>query len=162
MVEEEVRVHRGQRDRAAGIVIRDDCVALIRREHSERGRLYFLYPGGGIEAGESLEQAVQREVYEELGLVATPVQLVAIVKRNGNRQYHYRLSVSGGEFGTGCGPEMTGAYHPSRGTYTAVWMRISDLLVNPVYPRCVSELIVASELGGWPEEPAHFIDEEKT
>jgi 8-oxo-dGTP pyrophosphatase MutT (NUDIX family) len=47
---------------AAGIVIRDDCVALIRREHSDRGQLYYLHPGGGVEKGESLEQAVQREV----------------------------------------------------------------------------------------------------
>jgi ADP-ribose pyrophosphatase YjhB (NUDIX family) len=158
----EAGVNRGERDRAAGIVIRDGRIALIRREHSDRGKLYFLYPGGGVESGESLEQAVEREVYEELGLVATPVRLVAIVSRYGNQQYHYVMSVSGGEFGTGAGPEMTGEYHPSRGTYTPVWMQISDLDVNPVYPRCVSELVATAAHDGWPAEPLRFIDDEET
>lgn len=162
MKENEVRPRSGRRDRAVGIVIRDGCVALIRREHSDRGRLYHLYPGGGVEKGESLERAVQREIYEELGVLTAPIRQVAIVTRNGNQQHHFLLSVSGGEFGTGRGPEMTGAYDPSRGTYEAVWMKIADLLANPVYPRCVSELIVAAERDGWPMRAAHFIDDEET
>ncbi len=150
------------RVRAVGIVVQDDSVALIRREHSDRGKRYFLFPGGGVEIGESIEHAVRRETFEELGLVVIPVQLIAVVNRNGSLQYHYRVSVTGGEFGTGVGPEMSGEYHPSRGTYTAVWMKIVDLLSSPVYPRCVSELIVAAERDGWPQEPPHLIDNEQT
>lgn len=33
---------------------------------------YYKFPGGGIEAGESLEQALQREVAEESGLQVIP------------------------------------------------------------------------------------------
>ena len=35
---------------------------------------YFAVPGGGIEQGETLENAAYREVYEELGIAKTSLQ----------------------------------------------------------------------------------------
>ncbi len=37
---------------------------------------YFVVPGGGIEQGETLENAAYREVYEELGIAKTSLQFV--------------------------------------------------------------------------------------
>lgn len=45
------------------VVLREGRMLLVRKE----GATAFILPGGKIEPGESLEQAVRREVHEELG-----------------------------------------------------------------------------------------------
>lgn len=51
-----------------GIILRDGKVAMV---HSLKYD-YYKYPGGGIEPGESLEDALIREVAEESGLQVLP------------------------------------------------------------------------------------------
>jgi 8-oxo-dGTP pyrophosphatase MutT (NUDIX family) len=43
-----------------------DRILLCR--HEKHGRDYWLLPGGGIDSGESLMQALRRELLEELGI----------------------------------------------------------------------------------------------
>ncbi len=57
-----------RRTRYQGAIIRQDHILVIQhREHSS-GRSYWLLPGGGLEPGESEEDCVQREMWEETGL----------------------------------------------------------------------------------------------
>ncbi len=54
-------------------LFRADTVLLASRALTERGHLYSL-PGGMVEPGETLEQAVLRELHEEVGLhAANPI-----------------------------------------------------------------------------------------
>lgn len=55
-------------------IIRDGKVLIVRRARPPANGLYTL-PGGGVEVGESLTQAVAREVLEETGLAVAPVAL---------------------------------------------------------------------------------------
>jgi 8-oxo-dGTP diphosphatase len=55
-------------------VIRDGKVLIVRRARPPANGAYTL-PGGGVEVGENLMQAVAREVLEETGLTVTPVAL---------------------------------------------------------------------------------------
>jgi len=48
-------------------IFRDDKILLVRRAHSPAKGFYSL-PGGRVEFGESLHDALQREVDEETGL----------------------------------------------------------------------------------------------
>jgi len=54
------------RIRVAPVILRDGAVLLIR--HVKGDRTYWLLPGGGVEYGESLADALRREVREETGL----------------------------------------------------------------------------------------------
>jgi 8-oxo-dGTP diphosphatase len=56
-------------------IFRDGHVLIVRRGRPPAHGLYTL-PGGGVELGETLEEAVIREVREETGLEIAPVDLV--------------------------------------------------------------------------------------
>ncbi len=55
-------------------IIRDGKVLIVRRARPSAAGLYTL-PGGGVELGETLRDAVVREVREETALVVEPVAL---------------------------------------------------------------------------------------
>ena len=144
------------RERVAGILVCDHRVALIRRNRGEEE--YYLFPGGGVEPGETRSVALVRELREELGLEVEVGSLVAVVMRNGNWQGYYVVHSVGGKFGTGTGIEVTGGRPPGAGSYTPVWLSINDLTESPVRPRCVAKLVCQSLVSGWPELPEHFDD----
>ena len=56
------------RNSARSIILRDGCVAMV---YSKRYR-YYKFPGGGIEPGETPEEALIRETLEETGLSVLP------------------------------------------------------------------------------------------
>jgi len=56
-------------------IVSDGKVLIVRRARPPAHGLYTL-PGGGVELGETLEQAVIREVREETALIVEPVELV--------------------------------------------------------------------------------------
>jgi len=58
--------------RVSALVRREGRVLLCRHEKPDRGA-YWLLPGGGVEAGETLVQALHRELREELGITETPL-----------------------------------------------------------------------------------------
>jgi len=55
-------------------IIRDGKVLIVRRARPPAHGLFTL-PGGGVEAGETLHEAVIREVREETGLSVEPLGL---------------------------------------------------------------------------------------
>lgn len=77
------------------VVFRGDRVLLVRRG-AEPAYGKWSLPGGLVELGESLEEAVCREVAEESGLEVKIVDLVAALDRvipdaSGTVEYHYIL-----------------------------------------------------------------------
>lgn len=119
-----------------------------------------------MDEGESLEEAVVREVQEELGVRVRVTGHAATVWFNGNRQEYFLIEQVGGEFGTGSGEEF-GEYDPISGTYHPMWMPIAELLANPILPTEIAALVVRSHASGWPhatitiyEEPNHNREQE--
>jgi mutator protein MutT len=74
------------------VLIHQGKVLLIRRgKEPLRGR--WVVPGGTVEVGETLEQALVREVREETGLVVRPREVVMVFDRIERKdetvRYHY-------------------------------------------------------------------------
>jgi 8-oxo-dGTP diphosphatase len=136
--------------RAAILLLQDDKIALIERHR--QGFHYFTFPGGHVDEGETPEQAAVREALEELGLEVVLKKLVAKMGWQGKWQYYYRVEVTGGIFGSGCGEEMLDTL-PGRGTYRPMWMPLVELLNQPVKPHQLAEIVVRFSKEGWPEEP---------
>lgn len=135
------------RPRAGIILIEDGKLALMERH--KQGRHYFAFPGGGVDEGETEEQAAVREAFEELGVHVEVVGLAAEVLREGRRkQVYFLVKRTGGEFGTGTGEEydepdeINGTYHP-------LWMPLGDVVKENVVPRELAELTVRSHREGW-------------
>jgi ADP-ribose pyrophosphatase YjhB (NUDIX family) len=137
--------------RVRAIVLQEQAVALIERRRD--GRLYYVFPGGGVEAGEAPEEAVRREVREELGLIVEVNRLVTTVWHHGRAHGIFLVIVTGGVFGTGDGDEVTGRRPPERGSYRPVWMPVTDLPWLTVYPAPVAGLVVQAAVTGWPARP---------
>ena len=65
------------RYRAAAIIVEDNCVLFARNEVND----YYYSIGGGVHLGETSEEAVKREVFEETG-VEYEVDSLAVIHEN--------------------------------------------------------------------------------
>jgi 8-oxo-dGTP diphosphatase len=59
-----------------GLFVRDGRLLIVQRKPGGRHGGYWEFPGGKIEAGESAEQSLVRELVEELGVTARVGSLV--------------------------------------------------------------------------------------
>jgi 8-oxo-dGTP diphosphatase len=101
--------------RYQGAIIRDDHILLIQHQEHASGHSYWLIPGGGIEAGETEEACVRREMLEETQLevevtgllLDEPAESPSVYQRK--KTYHCR--VVSGEALPGYEPEEDAAAH---------------------------------------------------
>jgi len=109
---------------SASAVIFDRRGRLLLQQRSDGGQ--WGLPGGSVEIGESVREAVQREVREETGLIVTPRRLVGVysepalqvVRYPDGNVWHYvslcfECTVRGGELQT-CDETLALEYFPPR------------------------------------------------
>ncbi len=145
-------------DRARLIVIRHGKVAVIERFRA--GQHYFVWPGGGVEEGETIPAAARREAAEELGVAVTLGKLRAVihaVRDDGStlRHWCFDASTESGDIGIAGGPEASPS--PEDGTYAAVWIDLRTLDPARVWPFALTRLIAANQ-GSWPAKVLELTD----
>ncbi|WP_047813433.1 NUDIX hydrolase [Rhodopirellula islandica] len=67
--------HRSRKRGVIGVMFREEKLLIIRRSLTVNAPGKLCLPGGGIEAGESEEEALVREMQEELTIDVTPRRL---------------------------------------------------------------------------------------
>jgi 8-oxo-dGTP pyrophosphatase MutT (NUDIX family) len=136
-------------------LIKENKVALIERHRA--GLDYYVFPGGGVDEGETPEQAAIRETMEELGIEVAIKQKVAEINLGPkSRQIYFLVEHVSGEFGTGTGEEFTDSdpNDPDEGVYVPIWMPIDELPQRTnIYPVDLAKLVVNSVRDGWRKKP---------
>jgi mutator protein MutT len=106
------------------VILDDDRVLLVRRGHAPLKGEWSL-PGGAVELGETLVEALVREVREETGLEIRVRSVVEVVDRvhratDGRIEYHFVI------VDYLCTP-LGGRLTPSSDAADACWARVGDL-----------------------------------
>lgn len=114
-----------RRDRVQAMVVRNDKILLVK--HRMRGREFFCLPGGGIEPGESCEEAALRELKEESLVDGTIVRKLSIQfkPRNLGEVHTYLIEIADDAVaGSGVDPE----FPPEKQTIIGVeWLSLEEI-----------------------------------
>ena len=92
-----------KRRRARAIIMRDGKLVAMYREKADR--IFYTFPGGGIEGDESEESCVIREAFEEFGLTVKPIKKVYYYENEISIEHFYICEWISGEVGDGSGEE---------------------------------------------------------
>ncbi|MFY9228362.1 MAG: NUDIX domain-containing protein [Candidatus Microsaccharimonas sp.] len=140
------------RDRAVGIVIRENKLLVMFRKNNHGE--YYVFPGGGVEDGETNEQATVRELDEETSVeVKTDRLLYTLHHDNGDTHYFFLCSYISGA------PQLragTNEYDDNvRGNdyYEPRWLAIEEINKNgPLYPPEATDQFLKDLKNGFSDE----------
>lgn len=119
---------------ARAIILNEDKILLMHR--IKNGHEYYVFPGGGVEKGETAEQAVLREVYEE---TSTKAHLDRLLYRHiyddGTSQFFYLCNYLSGIPKLGEGNESEEMKKNPTNSFEPLWYetaKIPQLLLYPL------------------------------
>ena len=133
--------------RAGGVCIYDNKILLMHRINLEKPvgeQEYYVIPGGGVEDGETVEQAVVRELDEETSVMVSTGELILkryVTETDRDEHYYVCTYVSGepklredtNEF-----EEMKLGIH----FYKPMWLALSEINNVTIYPLEVKNILV--------------------
>lgn len=126
------------RQRAAGIIIQDGKILLLHRHKS--GKVYYIIPGGGIENGETPQQAAKREIKEETDLDVEIGELICeITGGYGYPEYFFAVKNIQGEARLG-GEELEKNCEENH--YTIAWIELNKISETKLLPPEIKKIII--------------------
>ncbi len=150
-----------KRTRAVAIIIKDQQVVLMERRKQDQH--YFVFPGGGVEPGESVKQAVLREVREETGMKVEATKLIYHHHYIGDSdQYFYLCQHLAGEPKLGDFNEKQEMDQHENQFYLPQWVPINQLEQMLVYPLEIRDWLLndsKDDFKSTPRAESLFVDE---
>ena len=122
-------MNRPIRNSAKALIIRDGKMAAIRI--SDGGEEWYIMPGGGQESGETLSEAVRREVAEELGLEVAPKELAFVIEGVQGERFHRVDLVFLCDY---LRPIENAVLHGDTNQTGVEWLDIATLNTSKLYP----------------------------
>jgi 8-oxo-dGTP diphosphatase len=114
-----------ERPRACAAIIKDDKILMVC--HQTPTRTYWTFPGGGVHAGETFEQAAIREVKEETSLDVEVAKLLFVEDYEYGKSYCYLAKLLGNtEPVLGFDPEETELFEFDKMLQSVEWHQIKD------------------------------------
>ena len=133
------------RNAVRALIIEDDHVLLLKKDGYETGGVRYALPGGGQDAGECLEDTLQRECLEEIGTAIRIGDLIAVadflklrdttpVTRRHVMEFLFLCQVPE-SYRARSGPE------PDKHQVDVVWMPMDNLPTIQLFPQYLSSCI---------------------
>lgn len=142
------KIYSGKvRIRASAIIVEDSSILLINQDVPTKEFPVWLPPGGGVQLGESTEEALVREVMEETGLLVKPVTLRYIHEFIQNPfhaiEFYYLCEVDSGTLKTGSDPEHNSE---SQIIHHAKWIPLTEIDDIELFPEFLRDEIAQNSL----------------
>ncbi len=137
--------------RAVGIVIHHKQILLIDRNN--HGHEYLVFPGGGVETGEFIEDAVLRELKEEASANFCLERLLYIHDYESSQQFFYLCRYLGGKIclQPDC-VEQQAMDNDENNFYQPKWVDLSQLENLLVYPLEIRDWLLEDLEKGFKEK----------
>lgn len=137
--------------RLVGILVKDNKILLLHR--IKNGKEYYVFPGGGLEEGETKVEGVKREIKEETSLEVDIDRLLYIHDYSSNQQLYYLCKYIKGEVKLAQNSVEMEKMIESNQLYEPIWINIDEFANLLVYPLEIRDWLIEDLERGFPEKP---------
>ncbi|HET7320373.1 MAG TPA: NUDIX domain-containing protein [Candidatus Saccharimonadales bacterium] len=147
---------------ARAIIIKDNKIIVTHR--NKFGMQYYILPGGGVDYGETPEQALFREMAEEVCVQVANPKLVFIEDAGEpyGTQYIYLCDYVSGEPALHPDSQEAKIHAMGQNLYEPQWIGLAEFATITLRSESIKQAILESIKKGWPKEPTNITGRAKT